>query len=95
MFALLLIFSPHLSAEVSMDVPDKATVSTKARALERLVDAFTFDGKPFKVSLQRQIGFGATATVFCGAIVDESRAQLLAVKVFREPQDEHDREASR
>ncbi|EJD36825.1 hypothetical protein AURDEDRAFT_174085 [Auricularia subglabra TFB-10046 SS5] len=55
-----------------MNVQDKATVSVQApgRALERLVDACIFDGKPFQVSLQRQIGFGATATVFCGAIVD-------------------------
>ncbi|EJD36832.1 kinase-like protein [Auricularia subglabra TFB-10046 SS5] len=39
-----------------------------------------------------QIGFGATATVFRGAIVGEGRSRLLAVKVFREPQDEHHHE---
>ncbi|EJD36820.1 kinase-like protein [Auricularia subglabra TFB-10046 SS5] len=73
-----------------MDVRDNETVYAEAPACPlELVTAHTFDGTPFEVSLQRQIGFGATATVFCGVIVNESRSQLVAVKVFRRPQDEH------
>ncbi|EJD45596.1 kinase-like protein, partial [Auricularia subglabra TFB-10046 SS5] len=75
-----------------MDLQDDETLDGQApaRTLD-IVDAQTFAGKPFKVALHKKIGFGATATVFCGEIVDEIPSQLVAVKVFREALKEDDR----
>ncbi|EJD36967.1 kinase-like protein [Auricularia subglabra TFB-10046 SS5] len=57
-----------------------------------LVDARTFAGEPFQVALLREIGWGATATVFVGTIVNDSPSPLVAVKVFRDTPDEYHRD---
>ncbi|EJD36818.1 kinase-like protein [Auricularia subglabra TFB-10046 SS5] len=59
-----------------------------------LLGAFTFDGKPFTVSIPslKPVGCGATAKVFVGQIVDNEDSQRVAVKVFGNMLEDHHQE---
>ncbi|EJD36963.1 kinase-like protein [Auricularia subglabra TFB-10046 SS5] len=59
-----------------------------------MLDARTFDGVPFTVSLPtlKAIGCGATTKIFAGQVVDDAQPLIVSVKVFGNMLEDHHQE---
>lgn len=58
------------------------------------LDALTFDGTPFKVSIPsyKAVGWGSTAKIFVGHVINAAPSQRVAVKVFGNLIEDHHQE---